>query len=208
MVRGWLHEPPADPLATLALTHGAGANCDAPLLIVLAEAFAQAGIVTLRFDLPYRQIRPHGPPIAAQASRDREGIRQAAETLRELTKHPVFLGGHSYGGRQASMTAAENPDLAAALLLLSYPLHPPRKREQLRIQHFDNLHTPALFVHGTRDPFGSIEELNEAIQAIPARTGLLAIEGAPHGVPPSQAGRIVSQFIEFTKISQNESAAR
>jgi predicted alpha/beta-hydrolase family hydrolase len=70
--------------------------------------------------------------------------------------------------------------LVAALLLLSYPLHPPRKREQQRTQHLPDLHTPALFVSGTRDPFGSIEELQQALKMIPARTKMLPIEGAGH----------------------------
>jgi len=92
----------------------------------------------------------------------------------------TFLGGHSYGGRQASMLCAEEPDLVAGLLLLSYPLHPPRKPEQQRTQHLPDLRTPTLFVHGTRDPFGSIAELEQAMKMIPAKTKLLTIEGAGH----------------------------
>ncbi len=100
--------------------------------------------------------------------------------IREKNPEQVWLGGHSYGGRQASILAAETPGLADRLLLLSYPLHPPRKPAQLRTAHFPNLRTPALFVHGSRDPFGTIEELETAITLIPARTQLLEIEGAGH----------------------------
>jgi uncharacterized protein len=82
----------------------------------------------------------------------------------------MFLGGHSYGGRQASMLAAEEPDLAAGLLLLSYPLHPPRRPARLRTAHFPKLTTPALFVHGTRDPFGSMDEMRAAVDSSPGRT--------------------------------------
>jgi len=92
----------------------------------------------------------------------------------------IYLGGHSYGGRQSSMLCAEHPGLAAGLLLLSYPLHPPRKPEQQRTQHLPDLRTPTLFVHGTRDPFGSIAELQQALKMIPAKTKLLTIEGAGH----------------------------
>jgi uncharacterized protein len=180
----------------MALTHGAGSNCEAPLLKQLAEAFAEAGILALRFDLPYRQARPHGPPFPAQAARDREGIQRAVEALREFSDH-VFLGGHSYGGRQSNMAAAEIPHLADALLLLSYPLHPPRKPEQARTAHFENLRTPALFVHGTRDPFGSIAEMESALKLIPARVELEIIEGAPHGLPASEAPRIAGRFRGF-----------
>ncbi len=92
----------------------------------------------------------------------------------------IYLGGHSYGGRQATMLCAAEPDLVSGLLLLSYPLHPPRKPEQLRIQHLPNLRTASLFVHGTRDPFGSIEEMKKALQLIPAKVELVEIDGAGH----------------------------
>jgi predicted alpha/beta-hydrolase family hydrolase len=92
----------------------------------------------------------------------------------------LFLGGHSYGGRQSSMLCAEDPGLVSALLLLSYPLHPPRKPEQQRTQHLPDLRTPTLFVQGTRDPFGSIAEIERALKMIPAKTKLMVVEGAGH----------------------------
>ena len=115
-VRGFLHEPAQPNGDALVLTHGAGANCQSKLLTAVANAFADAGYVVLRCDLPFRQSRPHGPPFPAMAARDREGLRRAVEILREKTPGRVFLGGHSYGGRQASMLAAEQPQLAAGLI--------------------------------------------------------------------------------------------
>jgi len=85
------------------------------------------------------------------------------------------------------MLAAEDPTVAGALLLLSYPLHPPREPEKPRTEHFSKLRIPALFVQGTRDPFGSIAELGDALRLIPAKTVLMRVEGAPHGLPPSIA---------------------
>lgn len=207
MIRGWLHEPassshePAKPAgAAIALTHGAGSNCDAPLLKKLAEEFAEAGWVVLRFDLPYRQARPKGPPFPAQAARDREGIVRAMKALREVSGGLVFLGGHSYGGRQSTIAAADHPELAAALLLLSYPLHPPGKPERARTDHFSKLRIPALFAHGTRDPFGSVAEMEDALKLIPARVRLEIVEGAPHGLPPSSAPRVAERFREFIQV--------
>jgi hypothetical protein len=78
------------------------------------------------------------------------------------------------------MLCAEEPELVSGLLLLSYPLHPPRRPEQQRTQHLPDLRTPTLFVHGTHDPFGSIEELQRAMKMIPAKTKLLSVEGAGH----------------------------
>jgi predicted alpha/beta-hydrolase family hydrolase len=78
------------------------------------------------------------------------------------------------------MLAAAELGLVDGLLLLSYPLHPPKKPEQLRIDHFPNLRTPALFVHGSRDGFGSTEELKAALKLIPARTELVTVQSAGH----------------------------
>ena len=85
--------------------------------------------------------------------------------MRSQTSGRIFLGGHSYGGRQASMLCAAEPGLVDALLLLSYPLHPPQRPAELRTAHFPALRTPALFVSGVRDGFGSIDELASGVNA-------------------------------------------
>jgi uncharacterized protein len=175
-----LHLPTDSGSDCLILTHGAGANCDTPLLIALTEAFCASGMTVLRFDLPFRQLRPHGPPPRGSAERDQQGIRAVVATMRQQTSGRLFVGGHSYGGRQASILAAAEPGLIDRLLLLSYPLHPPRRPDDLRTGHFPELKTPTLFVHGTRDGFGSTDELIAALKLIPARTKLLEIAGAGH----------------------------
>jgi predicted alpha/beta-hydrolase family hydrolase len=203
-VRGFLHRPEQDSGRGLVLTHGAGSNSNTALLIALAESYAGAGFTVLRCDLPFRQNRPFGPPRPGDAERDREGLRNAAAALRKLGCEQVSLGGHSYGGRQATMLCAEQRDVAAGLLLLSYPLHPPRKPEQLRVQHLPRLEVAALFVHGTRDPFGSVEEMEAALKMIPARTQLLIVDGAGHdlgfkgkSVREGLAGEVVGAFMGF-----------
>jgi uncharacterized protein len=201
-VRGFLHEPAQPSGDGLVLTHGAGANCQSKLLVALANAFSNAGYLVLRCDLPFRQSRPNGPPFPAMAARDREGLRRAVDVLRSKTPGRIFLGGHSYGGRQGSMLAAEQPQLVAGLLLLSYPLHPPRKPAELRTAHFPQLKTPSLFVHGGRDPFGSHDEMKAALALIPAQTLLLEIEGAGHELLGKKTeknlqSRIAQAFLEF-----------
>src|SRR5271167_4235340 len=84
-VRGFLHRPVAPSGDGLVLTHGAGSNLKAPLLVALAEAFAAAGVTVLRCDLPYRQSRPYGPPRPGDAARDREGLKNAVTVIRRLT---------------------------------------------------------------------------------------------------------------------------
>jgi predicted alpha/beta-hydrolase family hydrolase len=182
-VRGYLHVPDSPNGDALVVSHGAGSNAQSPLLVALAETFSAVGFSVLRCDLPYRQTRSFGPPGPGDAARDRAGLKNALAAMKKIAPGLLFLGGHSYGGRQSSMLCAErseNAEPVAALLLLSYPLHPPRKPEQQRTQHLPDLRTPALFIHGTRDPFGTIAELEQALKMIPAKTKLLTVEGAGH----------------------------
>lgn len=207
-VVGFLHTPEHPNGNGFVLTHGAGGNAQAPMLRAIAEIFAQAGFTVLRCNLPYRQARSFGPPGPGDAARDRAGLKNAIAAVKKIRDAPTlddvaksgnsgtrggspsvasgeweprfFLGGHSYGGRQSSILCAEEPGLVAGLLLLSYPLHPPRKPEQQRTQHLPDLRTATLFVHGTRDPFASTTEMEQAIRMIPAKTKLLEVEGAGH----------------------------
>ena len=180
LVRGFLHHPARDAAGGLVLTHGAGGNCTAALLIAVAEAFCSAGFFVLRFDLPFRQRRPYGPPYPSTAAEDRAGIRAAVDAMRAVTSDRVFAGGQSYGGRQATLLAAEDSQACDGLLLFSYPLHAPKKPEKARTAHFPSLQVPALFIQGTRDPFGSPEEITAAAKLIPSPTQIVFIEGAGH----------------------------
>ena len=102
------------------------------------------------------------------------------------------------------MLCAEEPGLVEGLLLLSYPLHAPGKPDQLRTQHLPKIQVPALFVHGTRDPFGSIAEMNAAIKLIPTKTKLLVVEGVGHDLgfkgktrKENLSGTILAEFQEL-----------
>lgn len=178
-VIGFLNRPRSASGDGLVLAHGAGGNAQMALLATLAETFCEAGFIVLRIDLPFRQLRRFGPPRPGDATRDREGISNAIAKMRRIASSRVFVGGQSYGGRQASMLLAENL-IADGLLLLSYPLHAPSRPDQLRTQHLPNLHVPTLFVSGTRDPFGSVAEIEAARKLVPAKTDLLVVEGAGH----------------------------
>lgn len=198
-VRGFLHTPDTPSGDGLVLTHGAGSNCNAPLLVAVAEAFCAAGIAVLRCNLAFRQARPHGPPYPAMAAQDRASLARAVHVLHDRLAGPgrVFLGGQSYGGRQATMVAAEQPDLAAGLLLLSYPLHAPGRPADLRTAHFPKLSTPSLFVHGTRDPFGSVDEMRAALPLVAGPHGIVVIEGVGHDLGGKRsATRVAATVVE------------
>jgi uncharacterized protein len=205
-VRGYFYPSTHPGADCLILTHGAGANCESPLLTALADAFGSKGWMVLRCDLPFRQLRPHGPPPRGSGERDQAGLRAAVAVMRRLGAGRVVLGGHSYGGRQASMLAAVEPRLVERLLLLSYPLHPPQKPSELRTKHFPSLQVPALFVHGTRDGFGTIAEMQSALSLIPARTELLPIDGAGHELLTKSnreelIEQVTSRFAAFIRAS-------
>jgi hypothetical protein len=210
-VHGTLHAPAGPASSGLVLTHGAGSTRDSPLLVALADALASRGVSVLRCDLPFRQARPHGPPSPTGAARDRAGLRAAVEVLRRTGVRAVCLGGHSYGGRQASMLAAEDPSLVPAILLLSYPLHPPGRPENRRVAHFPQLRVPALFVHGTDDPFGSVTEMREALALVPTPPTLHVEAGVGHdlgaarrtrGAVSDLAARIAMRWLEVATTSR------
>lgn len=168
------------PLALL-LTPGAGADRNQPALVAIDESLTANGIVVSRMDFPYRlagRRAPDRPPVLIQAVRD-----GAAELTKRAKTRPnnVALGGRSMGGRMCSMAVAEGLP-AAALVLISYPLHPPGKKEQMRTDHFPSIDVPCLFISGTRDAFGTPDELMEATKAINAAVTHVWIDGGDHGL--------------------------
>lgn len=197
---GFLHTVKGRTVGSLVLTHGAGSNCESPLLVSVAEAFQLAGYQVLRCDLPFRQARRLGPPHPSRSAADREGLRAAVAALQRVTNGPVCLGGHSYGGRQASILATEEPESVHCLLLLSYPLHPPGKPEQLRTAHFPNLRIPALFVHGDADQFGTVAEMESVLTQLRAPHRLSVIKGAGHDLKRGKfdlSQMVMSPFAEL-----------
>ena len=180
MLSGIFEKPEGQARAGLVLAHGAGSDCRSALLASVAKHLVASGLAVYRIDLAYRQLRPTGPPVGKNSAADRECLREAVQWLRDEGLTRVLMGGHSYGGRQATMLAADQPGVADGLLLLSYPLHPPRAREQLRTSHFPALQTPSLFIHGTRDPFGSLDEMQSALALIPGRVRLELVDRAGH----------------------------
>ena len=190
------------------LTHGAGGSAHHPFLLALAAGFAARGLTVLRCDLPYRQARRRGPPVPGKSALDREGLRRAVGALRLRIGERLFLGGHSYGGRQASMLAASDPGLVSAVLLLSYPLHPPLRPGELRVGHFPMLRVPAMFVQGSADPFGSLDEMRAALGQVAGRTALVPIAGAGHdltggsrraGTRSAVTDRVVNDFLGWVE---------
>ncbi len=165
----------------LLLAPGASAGRDQPALVAVDEAASARGIRVRRMDFPYRlagRRAPDRPPVLVEAV-----VSNARQLAADAATDPsrLALGGRSMGGRMCSVAVAEGLP-AARLVLISYPLHPPGKPERARTDHFGSLNLPCLFVSGTRDAFGSPEELETATHGIPGPVEHVWLEGGDHGL--------------------------
>lgn len=162
----------------IAIAHGAGAGMGHPFLRGIADAFAAAGIATLRFNFPYVEAgrRMPGPAVHALAT----WAAVAAEAARMLPGARFVAAGKSYGGRMASMAAADGTIAPAALVYLGYPLHPPGRPEKPRAAHLPSITAPQLFVEGTDDPFIQPREQFDDVIATCRRADVLWVDGGGH----------------------------
>lgn len=165
------------PAGAVLLAPGAGSDRNHRTLVAIEAAVAP--LPTVRMDFPYRKAGRKAPdraPVLLAAVRD-----EAVALVRRAGIDPqaLVLGGRSMGGRMCSMAVAEGLP-AAGLVLVSYPLHPPGRPERARTEHLGGLRVPCLFVHGTRDPFGTPDELTDATALIPGPVTHVWVDGGRH----------------------------
>jgi predicted alpha/beta-hydrolase family hydrolase len=168
------------PSALLVLAHGAGAPQKHPFMVRTARGLAARGIDVVTFDFPYMQAGrkvPDKAPVLEQAFRD-----AIAEARTMSAARRVFIGGKSMGGRMAThLGAAGVPDVAG-IVALGYPLHPPGKPDQLRVEHLPSIRIPILIVQGERDAFGTPDELRPHVRRIPGHATLHVVAGGDHSL--------------------------
>lgn len=176
----FLRDGPADAPVRLVLAHGAGAPAGSPFMTAIARGLAARGVAVARFDFPYMRAGTRKPP-------DREPV--LLETWRSVVAElgrGWAIGGKSMGGRMASLVADELG--VPALVCLGYPFHPPGRPEKVRTAHLAGLLTPTLIVQGTRDPFGTPQDV-----AGYALSPAVQVEWLPEGnhswKPPARTGR-------------------
>jgi uncharacterized protein len=197
---------PGGPHATVVLAHGAGAPQTHPWMVRMAHALAERGLDVVTFNFLYADARrrvPDKAPVleatwraAIAAVRARQAVAGSHDSARAAR---LFIGGKSMGGRFATMVAASggaSPGIAG-LVLLGYPLHPPGRPEKLRAEHLARVMEPMLFVQGTRDTFGSPDELAPFVAPLAGRgTRVLPIDGGDHSlVPPKSSGQGLEQVV-------------
>jgi predicted alpha/beta-hydrolase family hydrolase len=172
-------------IAGLILTPGASAGREQSGLVTIDEAVTRVGVTVERVEFPGQAAgkRRTDPPAVCIAT-----VRSATAVLAERLAVPtarIAIGGRSFGGRMCSLAAAEGLPVAA-LVLVSYPLHPPGRPERLRTEHFGQLHLPCLFVSGRRDAFATPEELERETAAIPGPVTRHFVDG-DHSLRKSEA---------------------
>jgi uncharacterized protein len=171
--------PRKKPDRAVLLTPGASAGREQPALVAVEEALAPVPVE--RMDFPYRKAGRNAPdkaPVLIEAVR--EGAADLAKRTR-LAPDRLVLGGRSMGGRMCSMAVADGLP-ALGLALISYPLRPPGKPEKSRTEHLPNLKVPCLFLSGTKDAFGTVDELEAATAAIPGSVTHVWLDGGDHGL--------------------------
>jgi predicted alpha/beta-hydrolase family hydrolase len=185
-------------MISILLTHGAGTDANSQFLIELDHALTAEGAFVRRYTLPFKQLgKTPNPKVAIE---DRAGLRTELERLRSDRGGTIVAAGHSYGGRQMTMLAAEVPGVADKLVAMSYPLHPPGKPQQLRTDHFASLRTPLLILQGTRDEFGAREEFERETAQIPGPVTLQFLEGEKHSFRRSAIVTVAEAIYEFARV--------
>lgn len=206
--RASAHSYPAEGTAagvTLVLAHGAGAPQTHPWMVSMAKTVAGRGVAVVTFNFLYTEAKRRAP--------DKNDVLEAtwlaaiAAVRARAGSDRLFLGGKSMGGRIATQVAARPEVEVAGLVLLGYPLHPPGKPLQLRTAHLPRVRAPMLFVQGSRDAFGTREEMEPVVAGLSRGTRLFVVEGGDHSlVVPKSTGitladtmaRVADEIARFT----------
>jgi len=184
--------PALDPSApVLVFAHGAGAGEEHPWIVRVGKGLAERGVRVVTFNFPYRaegRKLPDKPPVLEGAFRSVWEEVLAEDKRQGRNARAYFAGGKSMGARMSSQVAASGgfSPAPAGLVFFGYPLHPPGKPEQRRDRHLPAVSAPMLFIHGTRDPFGSPDEMHALTSGLPAAS-LEIIRGGDHSLAASKS---------------------
>ena len=183
--------------STIILGHGAGANQSSPFMRLFANALAERGFDAMTFNFIYSERGRGAPDPKAKLESCYLAVIEAAKAHKKLRGNRLLIGGKSMGGRIASQVAAAGAKDIAGLVFLGYPLHPPGRLDKMRDAHLKDIHAPMLFIQGTRDPFGTPEELRVVIKRDKLPATIYEIEGGDHSFKvPKSAGVTQQQVYE------------
>jgi predicted alpha/beta-hydrolase family hydrolase len=174
---------------TIILGHGAGANQLSGFMRLFATGLAERGVDVVTFNFLYAEQGRKIPDPAPRLEGCYRAVIDAALKHKKLKGNRLVIGGKSMGGRIASQVAAQNGENIAGLIFLGYPLHPPGRPDKMRSEHLLQIKAPMLFMQGSRDAFGTKEEIADIIKKLTLSADLFAIEGGDHSLKvPKSAG--------------------
>ena len=183
---------------TLILGHGAGANQSSGFMRLFANGLAERGLDVVTFNFVYSERGRGGPDPKAKLEACYEKVIEAAAKDKKLKGNKLAIGGKSMGGRIGSQVAAAGSSNVSALVFLGYPLHPPGNLEKMRDAHLPDIKAPMLFLQGSRDTFGTTEEIRAVIKKHKLPATLYEIAGGDHSFKvPKSAGLTQEQVYEL-----------
>jgi len=193
-------QAPVDAVAALVLAHGAGAGMTHKHMQAIADAFGKRGIATLRFNFPFIEAgksRVDAPDVATAR------IADAFAAAAERTDLPIWLGGHSFGGRMASHAVIDRELDPAGLVFCSFPLHMPGKPAVTRAAHLAAVRKPMLFLSGTRDELAEAPLLSVVVASL-ANAELHWLDTADHGYRVLKRARTSTEdvFDEMARVAR------
>lgn len=181
---------------TVLLGHGAGANQNSAFMRMFAAGLAERGFDAMTFNFLYSEQARRIPDKNDRLESCYRAVITAAMKHKKLKANRLAIGGKSMGGRSASQVAAQdNKEAIAALIFLGYPLHPPGKPDRQRAEHLKNVRTPMLFVQGSRDAFGTPDELRAVIRKLRLPATLYVIEGGDHSLKVPKTSPLSQQEV-------------
>jgi uncharacterized protein len=184
---------------TLILAHGAGAGQGSDFMVYFALGLSSRGIDTVTFNFYYKEVGRNIPDTNNKLEVCYRSVIDTVIGTKNISDNRLAIGGKSMGGRIASQIAADGTTELLGLVFLGYPLHPPGKPEQLRAQHLAHIKAPMLFVQGSRDAFGTPEELRPIVSALAARTDVYVVDQADHSFKVPKSARVPQQSV-YTNI--------
>src|SRR6266404_2991713 len=189
---------------TLILGHGAGAGQSSGFMVSFATELSARGIDAVTFNFFYTEHGRRAPDTNDKLEACYRAVIETVRAHKRLGLNRLAIGGKSMGGRIASQVAATGVGDLAGLVFLGYPLHPPGKPENLRSKHLSLIQSPMLFVQGSRDAFGTADELRPIVKKLSARATLHVVEGGDHSLKVPKTAGVTQE--EVYKTVQDEIA--
>ncbi len=180
---------------TLILGHGAGANQSSGFMRLFANGLAERGLDVMTFNFLYSERGRGAPDPKAKLEACYQQVIEAAAKHKKLIGNKIAVGGKSMGGRIGSQVAATDSSKISALVFLGYPLHPPGNLQKMRDAHLPEIKAPMLFLQGSRDAFGSTDEIHSVIKKHKLQATLYEIEGGDHSFKVSKSAGLTQEEV-------------